>query len=266
MDINKFLNDVRNFQEYSRKSKILLFAYYLRQYEGIIEFRSRDMQRCFKESLSKVPSDLGLLLKDMAKGKNSRLMRGSNKLSFSLSHHGLNEVEKYLTSKVQTTKDVNTEAEVDSFLDIGRPYLEKILQRIGDDTQKKFMAEAIACLGVDAKRSTIIMVWAGTIAHLYNYILLKKVKDFNSALKKRSDKFKKLEIKVYDDFSDIPDSIFLEVAKSGKVITNDVRKILEEKLGIRNTCAHPSDIEIHKTKVINFIEDIIDNIIIKYKI
>ena len=52
--------------------------------------------------------------------------------------------------------------------------------------------------------------------------------------------------------------------RSARLITNAVRKILDEKLGVRNTCAHPSDVEVHRTKVINFIEDLVDNVIVKY--
>ena len=67
-------------------------------------------------------------------------------------------------------------------------------------------------------------------------------------------------------FSDIKESVFIEVCRSSNVITNDVRKILDEKLGIRNTAAHPSTVKIHESKVVNFVEDLVDNIIIKYEI
>ena len=41
---------------------------------------------------------------------------------------------------------------------------------------------------------------------------------------------------------------------------------LDEKLGIRNTCAHPSGVEVHPTKVVNFVEDLLDNVLSKYPI
>ena len=89
-----------------------------------------------------------------------------------------------------------------------------------------------------------------TIGHLYDYIVsdTKRLSDFNSAFSKRTDKHGKLTIAVYDDFTEMPESVFIEVCRSAKIITNDVRKILDEKLGIRNTCAHPSGVEIHRTK------------------
>ena len=91
-----------------------------------------------------------------------------------------------------------------------------------------------------------------------------KILDFNVELGKRTDtKIKKITIK--DDFTDLKESIFIEVMRAARIITNDVRKILEEKLGTRNTCSHPSDIIIHESKVVNFIEDLVDNVILKYK-
>ena len=110
------------------------------------------------------------------------------------------------------------------------------------------------------------MTWCATVDHLYDYILAKKLSDFNSALSRRPNFYNKIQVSNKDDFSDIKESVFIEVCRSAGVISKDGRKILDEKLGIRNTCAHPSSVEIHGSKVVNFIEDLIDNVIIKCKI
>jgi hypothetical protein len=260
MGIFEFLTNISNFAGFSRRSKVLLFAYYLRKYKGVVEFAGSDIRQCFKESLLKVPSDLSTLLKSLSKGRNSPLMKGKAQNRYSLAMPGLNEVEAYLTSK-QTT-----EVEVGSFLRSVIPYLERVISKVSNTNQQKFLAESIACLGVDAKRATILMTWAAVIAHIYDFILAHKLNEFKSALAKRTDKFGKLTIRTYDDLTEIPEAVFIEVCRSAKIISNDVRKILDEKLGIRNTCAHPSSVEVHGTKVVNFIEDLVDNVITKYKI
>jgi len=260
MLILEFLKDLGNVQGYSRKSKIILFAYYLRQYQAVIEFGAVDIKQCFIDALIKPPSDLNKLLKVLAKGKDSPFMRAKRSGRYSLTLSGLNEVEEHITSKQQ--QEVN----IDSYLTSTIPYLKKVISKVSEENQRKFMAESTACLGVDAKRASIIMTWAGAIAHLYDYILAHKLGDFNTALGRRGDKYGKLTISTYDDFSDIPESVFIEVCRSARIISNDVKKILEEKLGIRNTCAHPSGVEIHRTKVVNFIEDLVDNVVVKYKI
>uniref|UniRef100_UPI001D01DFE3 hypothetical protein n=1 Tax=Halomonas citrativorans TaxID=2742612 RepID=UPI001D01DFE3 len=69
-----------------------------------------------------------------------------------------------------------------------------------------------------------------------------------------------------DDFTEIPEGKFIEFCRSAKIITNDVRKILDEKLGTRNSSAHPSGISISELKATEFIQDLVENVVLKYKI
>ncbi len=259
MILLQFLRNIPNFQEYSRKSKILLLAYYLRQHEGIVEFSAKDIRDCCKGVL-KPPSQLLQQIELLSKGKNSVLMKGSKSGQYSLAIPGLTEVEAYLSSGSKA------EAIIDKFLAEAIPYLRKFVSKVGEENQRKFMAEAVSCLGVDARRATIIMTWAGTIDHLHDYIIAHKLNDFNNALHNRRDRYSRITITDKDDFSDIRESAFIEICRSARIISNDVRKILDEKLGIRNTCAHPSSVEVHPSKVANFVEDLVDNVILKYTI
>lgn len=259
MILLQFLRNIPNFQEYSRKSKILLLVYYLRQYEGIVEFSAKDIRDCCQGVL-KPPSQLLQQIELLSKGKSSVLMKGSKRGYYSLAIPGLTEVEAYLSS------DNKAEGIVDKFLAEAIPYMRKFVSKVGEENQQKFMAEAVSCLGVDARRATIIMTWAGTIDHLHDYIIAHKLNDFNDALHNRRDRYSRLIIRDKDDFSDIRESAFIEICRSARIILNDVKKILDEKLGIRNTCAHPSSVEVHPSKVVNFVEDLVDNVILKYTI
>ncbi|NLZ03648.1 MAG: hypothetical protein GXY19_00565 [Phycisphaerae bacterium] len=259
MTLLEFLRGIPNFQEFSRKSKILLLAYYLRRYKGMVEFSAADMEtEC--RGLLKPPSDLRTQLRLLAKGKNSLLAKGSAKDIFSLNMPGLDEVESYLAGTGPAP------AVVDAMIADALTYLKKTVAKLSDDNQRKFMAEAISCLAVDAPRATIVMAWAGTCDHLYDYILKHKLNEFNNALARRTDRYARLTIATKDDFADMKESVVIEVARSAGVITNDVRKVLDEKLGIRNTCAHPSSVEVHRSKVVSVIEDLIDNVILKHPI
>lgn len=132
--------------------------------------------------------------------------------------------------------------------------------------RREFLAEAISCLGVEARRATIVMTWIATMDHLQEYVLAKKASEFNTALSKRSDKLSKVVVASRDDFGDIKEVVFIEVCRSAKIITNDVRKILDERLGTRNSCAHPASIQISDSKVVSFIEDLVENVIAKYEL
>lgn len=187
-------------------------------------------------------------------------MKGTERGHFSLTSMGINEVEASLLSSNKA------EEVIDNFLSMAIPYLKKFIAKVGGGNQRRFIEEAVSCLAVDARRATILMIWVATIDHFYEYILTNKLADFNGALKKRGDKYSLMIIGTKDDFTDIRELTFIEICRSARIISNDVRKILDEKLGIRNTCAHPSGVEVHPSKVVNFIEDLVENIILKYPI
>ncbi|CAN5139212.1 hypothetical protein BH20ACI1_BH20ACI1_08060 [soil metagenome] len=127
------------------------------------------------------------------------------------------------------------------------------------------MKEAISAFEVKAFRASMVMVWLLTLDHLFEYILASKLADFNLELTKVTDKRVKVTtVTCKDDFSDIPENKFIELCRASRIISNDVRKILDEKLGIRNSAAHPSNLVFKPSKAFNFIEDLVANVISKY--
>ncbi|WP_316863185.1 hypothetical protein [uncultured Cohaesibacter sp.] len=111
------------------------------------------------------------------------------------------------------------------------------------------------------------MAWILAVNHLFDYILRHKLAEFNKVLAKNTDKRVKVTvIKQRNDFSEIPEGKFIEFCRSAGVISNDVRKILDQKLGTQNTSAHPSGVKIMRSKVIDFVEDLVENVVLKYTI
>ncbi len=140
-----------------------------------------------------------------------------------------------------------------------------LLPTLVDREEKAFLQEAIDCYGIDARRALIVMVWILTMHHLAQFVLKHKLVEFNTALAKVTDKRVKVtSVAAVDDFSDIPEGIFIEILRSAKIVSNDVRKILDVKLGIRNTSAHPSAVLIAQVKTTDFIIDLTQNVILKY--
>ena len=130
---------------------------------------------------------------------------------------------------------------------------------------KEFLKETIDCFEAGANRATIIMAWILALDHLFAHILKHKRAEFNAALAK--DKGVKLNaIAQRDDFTEMKEFKFIEICRAAKIISNDVRKILDTSLGVRNSCAHPSGITVKNTKVISFVEDLVDNVVLKYEV
>ncbi len=245
--LEEFLAPLPAVQGVGPSNQILLVAYFLRL-NGHAEFTTTELRGAFRTGRLPPPDALDLRVRQLTTGARSRLMilRPGH---YSLSIYGLREVEEYLTEKQGTY----TASRI----------LEDLIGRMSEDAQQRFIAEAIACLKVGANRAGVVMTWLFTVDHLYEFILRHKLAEFNAALVAMLGA-NALQIAVKDDFGDLKDAHFIQAARTAKLISNDVRKILEEKLGIRNTCAHPSTVEIHDTKVVNFVEDLVDNVILKF--
>jgi small nuclear ribonucleoprotein (snRNP)-like protein len=125
----------------------------------------------------------------------------------------------------------------------------------------------IDCFEVGANRAAIVMCWLLAVDHLYSYVLKHHLRAFNAVLAKNTDRRVRVSVvQTKDDFGDIPEGKLIEFLRSANIISNDVRKILEEKLGTRNTSAHPSAVAIKPSKVVEFIDDLVENVVLKYVI
>lgn len=142
--------------------------------------------------------------------------------------------------------------------------LRDFLGKTKDPHREAFLNEVIDCYEVKAYRASVIMTWILCLDILYDYIFRKKLSDFNTILSKRMG-LKISKIKTKDDFCELKESDFIEICKSAGIITKDVRKLLDEKLGFRNSIAHPSGIKIGESKATSFIEDLMDNVILVFK-
>jgi hypothetical protein len=139
--------------------------------------------------------------------------------------------------------------------------------KVPDIAEKDFMKEALICLRHDAARAAIIMVWNVAYYHLCNYVLKHKLTDFNAAYKTRyPNKWRDAKVPLltrYEDFSaDLKESEVIEICKSAQAITNDIYKILGEKLGKRNSAAHPSTVHITQVQAEAYIDELIQNVVL----
>jgi len=146
----------------------------------------------------------------------------------------------------------------------GRSALAALVGKVSGDAEQRFLAEAIACSEVKARRAAVVMVWLMTVDHLERFVLTLKLAEFNAAWARRPD-YRGRTIATQDDFLELRDeSAFIEILRSAGIITKDVKRILDEKLGFRNTCAHPNDIVVPESKVLAAIEDLVYNVVLKY--
>lgn len=248
ISIEDLLNKVEDFKALSQQKQVELVSYFYCIINDKTEFSSSEIKSFFTQEHLKPPSNISREISNLLQGKNSVLLRKGQGYVFHRDKwKQLNE--QFLNNK--HAREVSNN-------------LRSLLPKIASQEQKSFLDEAIICFEVKCYRASIIMTWLLTIDILYEHVLKGRLSNFNLAVQTHGQ-YKKLSFAKKEDFSDLKESTFLELLRVGKIISGDQFKILKDKLDFRNTSAHPNMIVIKETKAVSFIEDLIENIIIKFQ-
>lgn len=243
--LEAFIDNIADFESLSLEDKILVFGYYLQKKEKLENFIHKPIEECFALLDFTKPTNI-----------NSRLKVLESKKILVKHNTGY---------RVERTKIRSIETDI-----LGKPKLKEIstnLERLPTLLKKPesdYAKEVINCLKVEAYHAAIVLMWVITISHLRNFVLAFKLNDFNTSLSKHTKYQKKgLAISKYDDFEEINEQDFLDLLKNANIISKGRHKLLNEKLGVRNTYAHPTSLTLTDTKTFSFIEDLVNDIIIK---
>ena len=246
---NRFYASVENAQQCSPKELIGLFVYYLTIELQEESATKKSVDACFSACDLTPPSRTAQILSE---GVNEGIFVKASE-GYKLQRHFRENLSKRLGAE-RLVVQANAE-------------LRKLEVKIPEGPTKGFLKETIDCFEVGANRATIVMCWILAMDHLISYVMAHHLPAFNAVLARNTDKRVKVTtILTRDDFSDIPEGKLIEFLRAANVVSNDVRKILDEKLGTRNSSAHPSAVTIKPSKVIDFVDDLISNVVLKYEI
>lgn len=252
--LETYLPQLPDLNNRSSAELIDYFVYFLTIIEERDYIQASDVEACFDLSRLKKYSNISAYL-----SKNSAPKKGNN--------------PKFIKTKNGYKIERRSQLEIQKSLHTGPARVETshllrgLLSKLSSTNEQVFLQEAIDCYEISARRAAIVLVWILTLHHLYLYIFNNELSAFNTALGKNTDKRIKITtIARIDDFSEISEGKFIELCRTANIISNDVRKILEIKLGVRNTSAHPSGVSISEVKATDFIIDLVENVIHKYKI
>lgn len=184
-------------------------------------------------------------------------------------HQGKSQLLDILAEAMKDTENlilIKPLKQVSSDRDITMGKLRDLLMKVENDEKNQFLSEAVKCFEVGAWRAAIVMVWNFTMDHMYEFVISNKLEAFNSVLANNNDrKIKISRVNQKEDFSEIPEVRFIEFCRSAGIISKDVRKILDNKRDTRNSFAHPSNIILTESKVIDVIEDLLNNVVFKFR-
>ena len=147
--------------------------------------------------------------------------------------------------------------------------LQELPQKIPDLAERTYLDEALVCYEHGAFRAAIVMCWNLAFHHLCDYVLKHRLADFNHRWYVKlpgQHRNGQRSIAVMDDFmEELKESEVMAICKDEGIITKDMWKVMDDKLGRRNSAAHASSISIGQLQADAFIDDLIKNIVFKLK-
>ncbi len=247
--VDRFYNSIENAESQSQSALVELFVYFLTVELGQDAATPKQVSECFGACDLAAPKGVSARLSEGLRTKPAKFIKVNG--GYKLQRH----MRKMLSKKLGAERIIAQTSAT----------LRGLERKVKEGSRKEFLNETINCFEAGANRATITMGWILAMDHLFAYILKHKLTEFNASLAK--DRGVKLNVvRQRDDFSDMKESKFLEICRAANIISNDVRKILSANLDVRNSCADPSGIKVTDTRVLAFVEDLVENVVLKYEV
>jgi len=254
LKLTALVNSVQGFAGWSHSAKIALFGWFLHSVHGQERFSGTEIGNCYDALSLEKPSSISPFLASMNRRTPKQLLRDGRGWFMERQFREQHDA-KYGTREitVQVTK------------------LLEELPALPSLAEQDFLREALICYRHGAFRAAQVMCWNLAYAHLLEFILGHHLAAFNVAYPARlAKKHKDARVQTmatYDDFSaDLKESEVIEVCKSANIVSSDVHKVLIEKLGKRNSAAHPSTLKVTQLQAEAFVDDLVHNVVLKLAI
>lgn len=248
-DISGFLAHVSLFRSLKQGEQVRLLGYYLQHWKSMPRFSASDIKDLYAAARYPTPSNVPAVLANERKAK--RLLHDKNGYYLTVdsdtiletTHIGIAAVRQSAVKTAQNLRD--------------------LIPKLTSADGASYLDEAVKCFEAECYRAAIVMSWALCYDHVLAFILADRarVSDCNNFLSAR--KMKISAITSRDDFAELKESDVLEMCRITGVIGKTVSKTLKQCLDIRNDYAHPSGKQLSVPKAEAFIEDIVNNVIVR---
>ena len=129
---------------------------------------------------------------------------------------------------------------------------------------KPYLQEAVTCYAHGLYRAAILMTWSAVVGHLLDLIDthpggIKSIEASNNARYGASKAYR--PIKKRDDLLYLRESQLVQLGEDAGVYNKNARKLLAERLDLRNLCGHPTGYVPGREETVIFVESLILNIL-----
>lgn len=250
---NRFYSSLPDSERLTANERIDFFAYFVSEELGEKTFTAKAIADCFEACDLPIPVSLPQYLSRGTNSSPRRFIKAQR--GYRLERHMRETLAARLGAETHTVKVPGE--------------LLRLEASIPEGAGKTWLKEGVSCLSVEAYRATLIMIWLYVLDHMFQYVIKHRLADFNAALIQHPDQraVRKVgTIASRDQFTILGEEIFLDVCRSAHVISPDLRRMLGNALGLRNSAAHPSGVVITRNRVVTLAEELILNVVLKYRL
>jgi hypothetical protein len=252
-ELEQLVETIENFTSWSHGEKLKFFAWYIHSQKGHDRFDPTSLRGCYDEVGIEKPSNVNPYIATLEKKKPKEVLRDGRGL--------------YLPKHIKDDFEMRY-GQRESTLQVTRLLID-LPQQVPDLAQRTFLDEALICFRYGAFRAAVVMGWNLAFHHLCDFVLRKKLTEFNQRwLQNYPGHHKNAQkhiVKIEDFADDLKESEVITICASARIITGDLQKVLNIGLQRRNVAAHPSNATITSLQAEAHIEDLVINFVLKLK-
>jgi hypothetical protein len=253
VNIEEFVRSIPNFAAKNHPERIKALGWFLHAERKVAGFKPADITKCYRDVHLDEPANMGRFLDSLTERTPPELLKASG--SYRLAQPIRERLDRVYGSAEMVI------------------VIEKMLTdlpgKITDEGERLFLTEALTCYRHRAFRAAIVMVWNLAYDHLLRWVLAdaQRVSEFNAGIAKRNSRKSALVISTRDDFEALTEAETVDILSGVTGISDNLKKMLKEKLGRRNTFAHPSTtMVIVRAQVDDMITDLVNNVVLHFKL
>lgn len=252
MQLDDLVRQVASFAVKSHSEKIRLFGWFLHSHVGKDRFTLADIRWCYNTANVELPGNVHRSVDALTEKSPPDLLRDKNGYR--------------LTQPIREQID-RAVGQAEAIVVVER-MLTDLPGKIADESERLFLAETLTCYRYGAFRAAIVMAWNLAYDHLVRWVLADpaRLAAFNAGIPKRNPKKSHIAIARREDFEELKEDEAVEIIGGLPGVLGGVKKLLKEKLGRRNTYAHPSTLKVERAQVDDMITDLVNNVVLTLKL
>jgi hypothetical protein len=249
MELVALTQTVASLAEKSHYDRIKIFGWWMHVHKAQATFTGADIAKCYDALHYSKPLAFGGYISQLVEKRELLKSGGGYRLE--------NKIREQI-HRAYSTPEITVKV---------TSLLNDLAATIPDMAERAYYQEALICYKHGSGRGAVIMTWNIAFSHLCDYVISKRLAEFNArwlisfpGMHKKTTRV----IITFDDFAEeLKEQQVLEICRDAGIIGKNIYNIMHAALAKRNAAAHPNAIVIDRVQTDAYISDLITNVVQK---